>query len=461
MAEDRELEQFQGELREAIAGFRAWSRNTLRHRAIIAKGQRIIGSLEERIGDELARGGGVMTLEEIRTRLLEGRAVDRRSAEWAARHWSVFNGPELVVLLEKHDEVIGAFRRNVFRVIDSWRSVDDASKLSIEAVVGRAEQGALGAHCGRSFTSWLSDEGIREVGRAASIHPEPFFDGLVEQGLELDWQLTARVRDFALAALLKRKTIPQCIETVRTLPDQALDRLLPPREAGSRRDRFFSNDQYPHIIGRWLNASCGREHEAPPIDDLLLEVLGDPTNADLAYMTRWRAVESAAPTGYAALAQRITKADIEFFFEKLPGDAVRDRGRFWLRYLPTIRQTKVYLRGHDRDLLYPIVSRSNRALDRTLLRRAGKMSSTITSAFVLWFDHVAVVEFANSGHASYVWRRAALEKLGYGPRKQNVHSPNDLKDPQQSQGGTQLEHRGHWQGVFAAQLRAHGIEPSR
>jgi hypothetical protein len=89
------------------------------------------------------------------------------------------------------------------------------------------------------------------------------------------------------------------------------------------------------------------------------------------------------------------------------------------------------------------------------------MDSTVTSAFVLWFEHVAVVEFAESGNASYIWSSDALKRLGFGPRRARIDSPGDLKDPDEVRGGTRNDHRGDWGFRFAERLRRHGIEPSR
>jgi hypothetical protein len=457
---DHDLDKMAAEVREAVQGFRAWTRNSLDHNRIIARAQRIIAGLDTSIGDAVAAQGGLLSLEEIRARLIAREPLDARSREWAVRSWNAFNDGEVVTLLELHPESIGAFRRAVFRAYDVWCRLREASRNRITELVEERERNDLPPLFERPFAQWVTPKGLRDLAARAAIDPDPFNQGLLDLGLGLDWQLTAHVRARTLEALLKRASFERCVELARNLPPDAADMLIPPQELGPRCDRFFKTDQYAKIIARWLDAAAARDQDPRVIDDALITVIGDPM-LPTGDAIRWGAVKEATAEGYEALLRRITRTDIEFFFQNLKGATVRERGRFWLRYLPSIKATKSYLTERDRELLAPIAKRSGRSSDRAVLVRAGRMDSSITSAFVLWFEHVAVVEFAESGHASYIWKRSALEKLGFGPRRPRVHEPGDLKDPEEVRGGIKNDHRGDWGWRFADALRRHGIEPSR
>lgn len=128
--------------------------------------------------------------------------------------------------------------------------------------------------------------------------------------------------------------------------------------------------------------------------------LGDPRlNAK---RRNWEGIDAARQR----LRQWLSREDIEFFFRHVLPQKDDPHGRrpFWLRYVDRLVESRPFLN----DEAY-------RRLDAEIRRRPdefghiGRLDST-TSAFVLVFDHVTVVEFSATGNACYVYKRGLASK---------------------------------------------------
>jgi EH_Signature domain len=165
----------------------------------------------------------------------------------------------------------------------------------------------------------------------------------------------------------------------------------------------------------------------------------------------WDLVRRKNETAYAAFLESLIREDLSFFFEH----AMREpsRGRFWLRYLGSLRRTTCVLDPASRQRIATtralLPKELKAAFERTLRFEGGEVS-----AFCLWFDQFVVVEFSKGGHALYVYPKEIFDKRF--PRVSRLFDTGSLKWREEAE---RWVHRGSWEFKFDASLRKRGVRP--
>ncbi|MCP3061110.1 EH signature domain-containing protein [Myxococcus sp. K38C18041901] len=177
-------------------------------------------------------------------------------------------------------------------------------------------------------------------------------------------------------------------------------------------------------------------------------VFGDPRLSTLT--EAWSAVRKCSKQAFDAFLSALIQQDLEFFFEKAMNE--RDRHAFWLRYLGVIQSTTCWLAPDTYDAL----QRSVRTLpleQQAAFRRARRLAKGDVSAFCLRFSEYSVVEFSDTGNATYVYGHSVFSGrvLGGG-----VESANDLKVRREAK--DRLHHHSNWEPRFEQALLELGIE---
>jgi hypothetical protein len=166
--------------------------------------------------------------------------------------------------------------------------------------------------------------------------------------------------------------------------------------------------------------------------------------------------------------QWLSLADITFFFELVISDVedVHRRKAFWLNYVEEVKRSWVILNGSD----YYRLRLRQRELQKNLGdQTVGRFRWPSSSAFILDFGRIVVVEFSQPGNAAYVYH--AQEAAGFIEFwKKFLDSHRDLKNtgktcicmiPGQSNNG-RIIHRGDFWEDRARQILAyHGIRRHR
>lgn len=146
----------------------------------------------------------------------------------------------------------------------------------------------------------------------------------------------------------------------------------------------------------------------------------------------------------------LSKDDIVFFFEHvLPkGRDPHRRKIFWLRYVSRIIRSR------------PLLSWEDSAKLRTLKDKVGNFGHTSgdTSAFILDFGRVLVVEFSKTGNACYLYQKTSFEKLVPDFWAVKAFSPPGLKRLEESI--DRIAHQNGWQDKMSQTLARFGIRPT-
>jgi hypothetical protein len=146
----------------------------------------------------------------------------------------------------------------------------------------------------------------------------------------------------------------------------------------------------------------------------------------------------------------LSKDDIVFFFEHvLPkGKDPHRRKMFWLRYVARIVRSRPLLSWEDGTKL------------RTLKEKVGNFGHTNgdTSAFILDFGRVVVIEFSKTGNACYLYQKTSFDKLVPDFWAVRAFSASDLKRPVESIG--RITHQNGWQEKMAQDLAHFGVRPT-
>ncbi|NMO19674.1 hypothetical protein HPC49_12590 [Pyxidicoccus fallax] len=180
-------------------------------------------------------------------------------------------------------------------------------------------------------------------------------------------------------------------------------------------------------------------------------VFGDPRLTTLT--EAWAQVRSRTRGAFDDFLAALIQQDLEFFFERAMRE--QDRRDFWLRYLGSIRTTTCWLDSATYDDL----RRRGDALppeQRAAFRRARRLPKGEVSAFCLSFDRFVVVEFSETGNATFVYRHENFDRMLRG---MVVEHAQNLKDVQLST--RRLIHGKYWQSRFDQELLALGIEWDR
>ncbi|MBZ4401111.1 EH signature domain-containing protein [Myxococcus sp. AS-1-15] len=177
-------------------------------------------------------------------------------------------------------------------------------------------------------------------------------------------------------------------------------------------------------------------------------VFGDPRLSTLT--EAWSAVRKCSKPAFEAFLSALIQQDLEFFFEKAMNK--RDRHVFWLGYLGVIQSTTCWLAPDAYDAL----RRNERTLppeQQAAFRRARRLAKGDVNAFCLRFSEYSVVEFSDTGNATYVYGHGVFGErvLGGG-----VESANDLKVRREAK--RWLSHQSNWEPRFEQALLELGIE---
>jgi hypothetical protein len=403
-----------------------------------------------------------LALEEVVSRVNDCMPLDRRSGRFAALNWSSLQPLVFATYLESYPALIPAFRRGVFADFENWLKLSDPDRDKYFAVVDAYEARTNDEHAGLSFRRWCSPQAIKSLVPLLKEVPRPFGDGIGRFGLVERWDLANRVRIELLQHLLEFQGVASTLEALRNLPPSARVRVLPPSRDDDESAVFFAQSAYVDVLGVWLDFAERHAEGAAAIDELLLEALGDPLGPPQSRNANaWETLQSCQPEAYAALIQRLTRSDIEFFFKNARGPDAVQRCKFWLRFIKQVRRTRSFLSNADRVRLEKKAVTADDAAYRSAVKRAGAILSggaATSSAFVLWFDNVVVVEFSKKGNATYWYSRSKFEKLGIPQFGGELRTEGDLKDL--SLGGRTI-HNSDWQAAFESHLADYRIRPDR
>lgn len=164
----------------------------------------------------------------------------------------------------------------------------------------------------------------------------------------------------------------------------------------------------------------------------------------------WLGVTDKAQTLFV---QWLSIADIKFFFEHVLPDGNDPHGRkpFWLRYVPQLRKSRPLL-GLDDEL----------RLKRTVSQFESSIGnfgySTFSSAFLLEFDDIMVVEFSQYGNACYIYTKDVAQRVipdFWTPQRVDTGRLKQSKICR-----TRVVHRGSWQQEMERILAQCGVRPA-
>jgi hypothetical protein len=209
--------------------------------------------------------------------------------------------------------------------------------------------------------------------------------------------------------------------------------------------------EFKKLLGAWILSSDAERTEElrEGLKRLALNKLSDPRlpiNAKA-----WFGIQEAARS---RLLQWLSRADIVFFFDHvLPkGRDPHRRKQFWLEYVNRVKQSRPLLNYDDRTRLMTLPAQV-----KDKIGHYGKIEG-LTSAFLLDFGNVVVIEFSAAGNACYVYARARVPRLipdFWTDSALYANGPRSLK-----QAGLYIErivHRAGWQNGLRMLLASYGI----
>lgn len=149
--------------------------------------------------------------------------------------------------------------------------------------------------------------------------------------------------------------------------------------------------------------------------------------------------------------QWLSRADIEFFFQHVLPDGSDPHGRkaFWLRYVSRMRMSRPLLNPKDEDSLQPVLQQL-----REQLGHFGRIHSQ-TSAFLLDFGVLLVIEFSRVGNACYIYQRSDIERV-----VPDFWTSQSFREDQLKQSCVCLQrviHQRGWQEAMSSILAQYGI----
>jgi hypothetical protein len=169
----------------------------------------------------------------------------------------------------------------------------------------------------------------------------------------------------------------------------------------------------------------------------------------------WRGVAHEARDRFI---QWLSRDDIEFFFEHVLPRGTDPHGRkdFWLRYVKRVLMSRPLLNWRDQTKL-----KARMAQLHGQVGNYGRISGLAdTSAFLLDFGRVVVVEFSRVGNACYVYEKAAAKQLipdFWSTEPFDVSGRKGLKQP--SLAADRVTHAGWWRDELANILARYGVRP--
>jgi hypothetical protein len=176
--------------------------------------------------------------------------------------------------------------------------------------------------------------------------------------------------------------------------------------------------------------------------------LGDPRLSRNAI--NWLGIQEARQR----FLQWLSRADINFFFEHVLPDGAdpHHRKAFWLQYVS--RVTSRPLLNRDDEVRLRVTMRSQQGH----MGHFGHVSGRETSAFLLDFGPVVVVEFSRVGNACYLYEKSNVEKVIPDFWSQEPFTVLKLKN--RLLAAETIVHSGRWQTTLRHILARYGIRPA-
>jgi hypothetical protein len=189
-------------------------------------------------------------------------------------------------------------------------------------------------------------------------------------------------------------------------------------------------------------------------EPLRVMLLKDSRLGDLRLSHRranWAMVDPAAQRRFL---EWLSRFDIVFFFEHtLPQRLDPHRRKdFWLRYVGTIQQSRPLLSAEDRARLRTVLNQ--KPLENMNIGRIDEL----TSAFILGFGDLWVVEFSRAGNACYLYHASEFHKMVRDIWMTAPFRNHNLKSPATCL--RRVVHKVGWQSEMANLLARAGIMPS-
>lgn len=209
---------------------------------------------------------------------------------------------------------------------------------------------------------------------------------------------------------------------------------------------------YKQRISRTVLLDKFKTDEA--FQEIVIEhILGDPRLGDPRLPSNSQNWVGVSDEAQVRLRQLLSRADIVFFFDQVMTgyDDRHGRKEFWLRYIPSLKQSRPLLSRNDRSRLQGVLRReANRMMHFGVTR--GQQS-----AFMLDFGSILVIEFNGVG-ACFVYGELNRKKFFKDIYTNREYDDDALKKPYYAE--ERLTHRGDWQWRFRNVLANYGVRPS-
>lgn len=172
--------------------------------------------------------------------------------------------------------------------------------------------------------------------------------------------------------------------------------------------------------------------------------LGDPRIETV----KWGTFDEAAKQAFISW---LAEEDISLFFELIIKNDPHQRKPYWLRYAEEAHNSMLIVGEADYDI-HKDALKEFHAQGRTF----GKGYGIPSSAFILDFGRIAIVEFSEINNACYVYNRADLPDL-FKTTAAGWKDLRGLKDKDKSI-HVQSHHR-NWRDALDAFMLTHGVKP--
>jgi hypothetical protein len=178
--------------------------------------------------------------------------------------------------------------------------------------------------------------------------------------------------------------------------------------------------------------------------------LGDPRLPR--NMINWLGIQEARQR----LLQWLSRADIHFFFEHVLPKGTDPHGRktFWLKYVSRVLMSRPLLNRDDKARL-----RVTMQSLREQIVHFGHIHGGESSAFLLDFGPVVVVEFSQVGNACFLYEKSNVAKVIPDFWSQEAFTVNGLKIRLLAAERVRHDREGRWQTTLAHLLAGYGIRP--
>lgn len=125
----------------------------------------------------------------------------------------------------------------------------------------------------------------------------------------------------------------------------------------------------------------------------------------------WSKLKKFDEPSYLKFLELLISEDLTVFFEHAMSDPRRKK--FWLRYLKSVRRTVCILDRSTHSRLKALLAGADKKMSAAISRArqfTTSGGSASAQAFCLYFDHVVIVEFSETGNAAHIYDRSVFEK---------------------------------------------------